>query len=92
MARQLHDSCFSGPIRTSDFERPIREVRQVVLVEAIIAAKLLRRLIPTISSVGYGVRRNTDDFRFSHQRAHEPRHDERGRFGRRLFVFGILYT
>lgn len=92
MARQLHDSCFSGPIRTRDVEGAIREVRQVVLVEAIIAAKLLRRLLPAISLVSDGVRRNPDDFSFSHQRAHEPRHDERGRSGRRLFVFGLLYT
>jgi len=63
-----------------------------VLVEAIVAAKLLCHLIPAIRPLCYGVRSNTDDVSFSHQRAHEPRHDESGRSRRRLFVFGILYT
>jgi len=70
----------------------MREGRQVVLVEAIVAAKLLCHLMPAIRPVRYGVRSNTDDVSGSHQRAHQPRHDERGRSGRRLFVFGILYA
>jgi hypothetical protein len=42
--------------------------------------------------VSNGVWGNADHVSRSQQRAHEPRHDERGRCGRRLFVLGFLNT
>ena len=55
----------SVPIHTGNFERSLREVRQVVRVQAKIAAELLRRLILAVCPVSDGMGGKLDDLSHS---------------------------
>src|SRR5438045_2201832 len=90
MVRQFHDSGFSGAVHPRNPERPVGEMRLVTRVEAVIAAKRLRHRLAAVGLVSDAVRSDADELRFSDQRALEPRHEEGGRSGRRLFVFSVF--